>query len=100
MRLNAFWEPDKTDTHTDKPVERSRMLCQLAVTIPMPADDMSMTINGNQLDMTLTLTPDQMKRVGEYLIDQAEHSDEHLQHCLNDPGTYILDPFILEGTKQ
>lgn len=98
--MDAFWEPDKTDARTDKPIEGSQMLCRLAVTIPMPAKDMSMTMNGNQLDMTLTFTPDQMKRVGEYLIAQAEHSDEHLQHCLNDPGAYILDPFTLEGTKQ
>ena len=27
MRIDAFWEPDETDTHTDKPVEGSRMLC-------------------------------------------------------------------------
>lgn len=76
------------------------MLCRLAVTIPMPAEDMSMTMDGNQLDMTLTLTPDQMKSVGEYLIDQAEHSDERLRHCLNDPGTYTFDPFILKRVKQ
>lgn len=76
------------------------MLCQLAVTIPMPADDMSMTMDGNRINMTLTLAPDQMKSVGEYLVTQAEHSDERLRHCLNDPGAYIFDPFILEGAKQ
>ena len=43
------------------------MLCQLAVTIPMPADDMALTIDGQQLDMTLTFTPDQMKSVWEFM---------------------------------
>ena len=64
MRIDAFWEPDETDTRTDKPAEGSRMLCRLAVTIPMPSDDLSMTMDGDQLDMTLTLTPDQMKSIG------------------------------------
>lgn len=76
------------------------MLCRLAVTIPMTSDDMSMTMDGDQLDMTLTLTPDQMKSVGEFLIAQAEHSDEHLQRRLNAPGTYIFDPLILEGARR
>lgn len=100
MRIDAFWEPDETDARTDKPAEGSRMLCRLAVTIPMTSDDMSMTMDGDQLDMTLTLTPDQMKSVGEFLIAQAEHSDEHLQRRLNTPGTYIFDPLILEGARR
>lgn len=41
MHLEAFWEPDEVDARTDRPVEGSRMLCRLAVTIAMPADDMS-----------------------------------------------------------
>lgn len=100
MRIDAFWEPDETDAHTDKPAEGSRMLCRLAMTIPTQSDDMSMTMDGKQLSMTLTLAPDQMKSVGEFLIAHAEHPDEHLQHCLNDPGTYIFDPLILEGAKR
>ena len=100
MRIDAFWEPDETDARTDKPAEGSRMLCRLAVTIPIPSDDMSMTMDGNQLDMTLALTPDQMKSMGEYLIAHAEHPDEHLQRRLNAPGTYTFDPLILEGTKR
>ncbi|GDZ34877.1 hypothetical protein MCC02031_15760 [Bifidobacteriaceae bacterium MCC02031] len=100
MRMDAFWEPDETDARTDKPAEGSRMLCRLAITIPTQSDDMSMTMDGNQLDMTLTLTPDQMKSVGEFLIVQAEHSNEHLQHYLNNPGTYIFDQFTLEGAKR
>ena len=76
------------------------MLCRRAITLPTQSDDMSMTMDGNQLDMTLTLTPDQMKSVGEFLIVQAEHSNEHLQHCLNNPGTYIFDQFTLEGAKR
>lgn len=76
------------------------MLCRLAVTIPTQSDDMSMTMDGDQLSMTLAFTPDQMKSVGEFLIAQAEHSDEHLQRCLNAPGTYIFDPLILEGARR
>lgn len=67
---------------------------------PMPSDDMSMTMDGDQLDMTLTLTPDQMNSMGEFLIAHAEHPDEHLQRCLNAPGTYTFDPLILEGAKR
>ena len=47
MRIDAFWEPDKTDAHTDKPAEESRMLCRLAMTIPTQSDDMSMTMDAS-----------------------------------------------------
>lgn len=61
------YRPDTDNALTDKPIEGSQMLCQLAVTIPMLADDMALTIDGKQLDMTLTFTPDQMKSVGEFI---------------------------------
>lgn len=104
MHLEAFWEPDEIDARTDRPVEGSRMLCRLAVTIAMPADDMSVIMDGDRIDMTMTLTPEQMARMGEFLTVQAGRAGEYL-HCYRypdmpggiAPGTYIRIPFDLEG---
>lgn len=104
MHLNAFWEPDRVDAHTDRPVEGSRMLCHLAVTIPMPADDMSMIMDDDRIGMTMTLTPEQMVRVGEFLTVQAGRCDEYLRRFLDsdmagvDPGACISVPCDPEAT--
>ena len=104
MHLEAFWEPDRVDAHTDRPVEGSRMLCHLAVTIAMPADDMSVIMDGDRIDMTMTLTPEQMARMGEFLTVQAGRAGEYLHRYrypdMPDgiaPGTYIRIPLDLEG---
>lgn len=104
MHLEAFWEPDEVDARTDRPVEGSQMLCRLAVTIAMPADDMSVIMDGDRIDMTMTLTPEQMMRVGEFLTVQAGRAGEYLHRYRYPdmpggiaPGAYIRIPFDLEG---
>ena len=94
MRLEAFWEPDVVDVRTDRPVEGSRM----------PADDMSVIMDGDRIDMTMTLTPEQMMRVGEFLTVQAGRAGEYLHRYRYPdmpggiaPGAYIRIPFDLEG---
>ena len=104
MHLEAFWEPDEVDARTDRLVEGSQMLCRLAVTIAMPAEDMSVIMDGDRIDMTMTLTPEQMARMGEFLTIRAGRAGEYLHRYrypdMPDgiaPGTYIRIPLDLEG---
>lgn len=106
IRANAVWEPTETDGRTDLPVDGMGMVCHLTMTV-LAASDASVTVTGNRIGMTLTLTPDQMTRMGKFLTDQSRHAAEYLRRCMNpdgldgiEPGSCIVIPFDVEGTRE
>lgn len=106
MCMNAVWEPAEPDGRTDMPVEGTSMVCHLVMTVPT-ASEVSMTVDGSRIDMTMPLTPAQMMRMGEFLTAQACHVAEYLRRCMNsdepdgiEPGSCIIIPFDMEETKE
>lgn len=106
IHANAIWEPAETDGRADLPVDGTGMVCHLTMTVPA-ASDASMTVAGNQIGMTLTLTPDQMTRMGKFLTDQSRHATEYLRRYMNpdgldgiEPGSCIVIPFDVEEARE